>query len=86
MKPWGGAHPCRYLSIYQMPEIVIIDGEIVMPDGQSTEVSREGMKKQPTEQFSRPLETRTLEARQKVRQLLTYVGQFYQSWRHKAAP
>ena len=38
------------------------------------------------EQFSRPLEPQTLEARQKVRQLLPYVEQFYQSWRPNTTP
>ncbi len=39
------------------------------------------MQKQLTEQLSRSLEPQTLEARQKVRQLLPYVEQFYQSWK-----
>ena len=66
--------------------MVIIDGEVVMRDGQSTRVSREDVKKQLTEQFSRPLEPQTLEARQRVRQLLPYVEQFSQSWRPYSAP
>ena len=44
------------------------------------------MQKQLTEQFSRSLEPQTLEARQKVRQLLPYVEQFYQSWEPDPAP
>ena len=66
--------------------IVIIDGEVVMRDGQSTRVSKEDVQKQLAEQFSRPLDPQTLEARQKVRQLLPYVEQFYQTWRPNAAP
>ena len=66
--------------------IVIIDGEVVMRDGQSTRVSREDVQKQLAEQFSRPLDPQTLEARQKVRQLLPYVEQFYQTRRPNAAP
>ena len=66
--------------------MVIIDGEVVMRDGQSTRVSREDVQKQLAEQFSRPLDPQTLEARQKVRQLLPYVEQFYQTWRPNAAP
>ena len=61
--------------------MVIIDGEVVMRDGQSTRVSREDVEKQLSEQLSRPLEPQTLEARQRVRQLLPYVERFYQSWR-----
>ncbi len=64
--------------------MVIIDGEVVMRDGQSTKVSRQDVQKQLAEQFSRPLEPQTLEARQKVRQLLPYVEQFYASWRPNA--
>ena len=66
--------------------MVIIDWEVVMRDGQSTRVSREDVQKQLAEQFSRPLDPQTLEARQKVRQLLPYVEQFYQTWRPNAAP
>ena len=61
--------------------MVIIDGEVVMQDGQSTKVSREDVERQLAELFSRPLEPQTLEARQRVRQLLPYVERFYQSWR-----
>ena len=66
--------------------MVIIDGEVVTRDGQSTRVSREDVQKQLTEQFSQPLEPQTLEARQRVRQLLPYVEQFYRSWRPNTAP
>ena len=65
--------------------MVIIDGEVVMRDGQSTRVSREDVQKQLADRFSRPLEPQTLEARQKVRQLLPYVEQFYQSLRPNTA-
>ena len=66
--------------------MVIIDGEVVMRDGQSTRVSREDVQKQLAEQFSRPLEPQTLEAWQKVPQLLPYVEQFYQSCRPDTTP
>ena len=66
--------------------MVIIDGEVVMRDGQSTRVSREDVQKQLAEQFSRPLEPQTLEAWQKVRQLLPCVEQFYQSCRPDTTP
>ena len=67
-------------------DTVIIDGEVVLRDGRFTKIDKSEILRQLKEQFARPLEASTLEARQMVRQLLPYVERFYQNWHAGEAP
>ena len=61
-------------------DTVIIDGEVVLRDGQFTKVDKQEVIRELKEQFSRPVETSALEGQQLAEQLMPYVERFYQEW------
>ena len=66
---------------------VLIDGRVVMKDGEFPGLSKADVVKELKDRFSRPLEPATLDRRNMVSQLAPYVERFYQSWNQlEAAP
>ncbi len=66
---------------------VLIDGRVVMNDGEFPGLSKADVINELKDRFSRPLDQATLERRGMVNRLAPYVERFYQSWNQmEAAP
>jgi cytosine/adenosine deaminase-related metal-dependent hydrolase len=66
---------------------VLIDGRVVLKDGEFPGLSKADVVNELKDRFSRPLEPATLERRSMVNRLAPYVERFYQSWNQsEAAP
>ena len=59
---------------------VLIDGRVVLRDGEFPGLSKEEVIRGLKDGFARPLEPRVLEARNMTQRLMPYVERFYQSW------
>jgi len=66
---------------------VLIDGRVVLKDGEFPGLSKADVVNELKDRFSWPLEPATLERRSMVNRLAPYVERFYQSWNQsEAAP
>ena len=61
-------------------DTVLIDGEVVLRDGQFTNVDKQDVLQELKDWFSRPVEASTLEAQQMAQRLIPYVERFYREW------
>ena len=61
-------------------DTVLIDGEVVLRDGQFTKLDKQAVMQEFKEQFARPAADSTLEGRKLLQELLPYVERFYQEW------
>lgn len=61
-------------------DTVIIDGEVVLRDGNPTKVDKDEIVRELKERFSAPLDRQTQQTRALVNELLPYVNKFYQTW------
>ena len=61
-------------------DTVLIDGRVVLRDGEFPGLSKDDVVNELKEHFARPLEPRALEARNMVKRLMPYVERHYQSW------
>ena len=59
---------------------VIIDGEVVLREGQFTKIDKGEVLRELQERFSRPLEPAAQKARNMAQRLIPFVERFYQSW------
>ena len=59
---------------------VLIDGRVVLRDGEFPGLSKDDVVNELKDLFARPLEPRVLEARKMVQRLTPFVERFYQSW------
>ncbi len=67
-------------------DTVMINGEVVLRDGQFTKVDKQEVVRELKEQFSRPLEDSAIEGRQTAHRLIPYVERFYQEWQPGDGP
>jgi cytosine/adenosine deaminase-related metal-dependent hydrolase len=67
-------------------DTVMINGEVVLRDGQFTKVDKQEVVRDLKEQFSRPLEDSAIEGRQTAQRLIPYVERFYQEWQPGDGP
>ena len=61
-------------------DTVLIDGRVVLRDGEFPGLSKADVAKELREQLARPIEPSVLEMRNMVQQLTPYVERFYSSW------
>jgi 5-methylthioadenosine/S-adenosylhomocysteine deaminase len=61
-------------------DTVLIDGRVVLKDGEFPGLSKADVVKELREQLARPIEPSVLAMRNMVQQLTPYVERFYQSW------
>jgi len=66
---------------------VIIDGRVVLKDGEFPGLSKADVVQELKDRFSHPMDSATLERRSMVNRLAPYVERFYESWNQpEAAP
>jgi hypothetical protein len=61
-------------------DTVLVDGRVVLKDGEFPGLSKTDVVKELREQLARPIEPSVLAMRNMVQQLTPYVERFYQSW------
>ncbi len=69
-----------YRGKAQHVDTVIIDGEVVLRDGQFTKLDKQAVMQELKERFSGPMEASAIEGWQVAQQLIPYVERFYQEW------
>ena len=61
-------------------DTVLIDGRVVLRDGEFPGLSKDDVVNELKDRFARPVEAQVTEARDVVQRLMPYVERFYQSW------